>query len=106
MAKLEPCREPEALLDAALITLLLKCITLLQDSILTSKLWAGESAHWFRALAVLAEDLSLVPNTHMGACNYLKVQIQGIQRYLLTPEGTRHTYRQNVHTQKINLKKI
>ena len=33
--------------------------------------WAGETAQRLRALAALAEDLSLIPSTHMVAHNHL-----------------------------------
>ena len=32
---------------------------------------AGEVAHWFRALVALAEELGLIPSTHMEAHNLL-----------------------------------
>lgn len=41
-----------------------------------------------RALAALAEDLCLIPRTHMAACNCLIVR--GILHPLLAPKGTAH----------------
>lgn len=32
---------------------------------------SGEMTQWFRALAHVAEDLSLIPSSHMAAQNHL-----------------------------------
>jgi len=45
-------------------------------------------AQQLRALAALAEDQGLVPNTHMHC---LQLQFQRIQHPLLISKGTRHT---------------
>ena len=38
---------------------------------------AEEMAQWFKALATLAEDLSLIPSIHMVAHNHLQLPIPG-----------------------------
>ena len=40
--------------------------------------WVAEMAQHLRAFVAFAEDLGLVPSTHMTAHNHLKLQFQGI----------------------------
>jgi hypothetical protein len=44
-----------------------------------SKNRAEETVQWLKALAVLAEDLNLVPNPYQVVHNYLELQLPGIQ---------------------------
>ena len=60
----------------------------------------------FRALAVLREDLDLIPSTHMVAHNCLYFQFQGIQLPLLVSMGTIDTWYMpaKVNTHKVKIK--
>jgi hypothetical protein len=72
-----------------------------------SKLQAEEMAHWLRALIALSEDLGSILTSHVqprpSATPFLEDPMP-----LLTSMGTRymyiHTYRQNTHINKINLR--
>lgn len=44
------------------------------QSLRKSSTWAGEAAQWFRDLAALAEDLSLVSSTPVVAHNHPELQ--------------------------------
>lgn len=61
-----------------------------------------------RALVLLPEDQSLIPNTFMVAHNYLsKSSVPGDPTPLMASVGIRHgcnpqTYRQNTQTHEIN----
>ena len=68
------------------------------------KLGAGEKSQWLRALAALAEDLSLVPSIHTGTDhNCLQFQLQSIQWFLAfigTQTYVAYTYT-DTHTYKL-----
>lgn len=49
---------------------------------------AREVTRRLRALAVLAEDQSLIPSTHNSGSQHLCPQLQGVQHPLLTVKGT------------------
>lgn len=52
---------------------------------------AGDIVEWLRALAVLVEDLGLIPNTHMATHNHLQHRSRGSESWFpLTSEGARY----------------
>lgn len=56
-----------------------------------------EMAQQWRTLAILPEDLDLIPSTHRVVHNCLHLQFEGIQSPLLATSGTSHT---NIYTGK------
>jgi hypothetical protein len=60
----------------------------------------GELALKLRALAVLPDNLSLVPSIHMLAHKYLQLQFCGIQFPLQTSVGIPHVLCSDLHAGK------
>jgi hypothetical protein len=58
-----------------------------ERSFLKNNFWAGEMAQWLRACVALAEEPSLVPDTHMVIHNHLSVQFQGSDALFRTPKA-------------------
>jgi hypothetical protein len=59
---------------------------------------AGEMAQWSRALAALAEDLGLVPSTHMMAHNCLVVRDSTLSSSLFVQQAC--TFDTDIHADK------
>lgn len=65
-----------------------------------TRIGVEEMTQCFMAWATLAENLGLVPYSHMVTHYYLYLQFQGTQHTLLTSVDTRHSSSTQMYTGK------